>query len=48
MTHGRVQFERTVCLMPVQEYRNGDDRDVGQNRGDDDASPPREVHYTGK
>ncbi len=48
MTYGRMQLERMVRLMAVEENRHRDDGDVRQNERRDDTPPPGEVKYAGK
>jgi len=39
----RVQIERPMGLVTVQEDRHRGDRDVGENEGHDDVAPPWEI-----
>jgi hypothetical protein len=48
MTHGRMQVERMVRLIAMEEHRDRDDGDVGQKEARGDVAPPGEIKYTGK
>ena len=48
MADGRMQIERTVRLMPVQEHRHRDNGDVGQHQGDDHVPPPPQIEDAGE
>src|SRR4030095_13718281 len=48
MTRGRMQVERVVRLMAVEEHRDRDDGNVRQHQAHNHVAPPRKVKYPGK
>jgi hypothetical protein len=48
MTYGRMQVQRTVCLVTVQEDGDRNDRNVSECQCDCRNSPPRQVKHAGE
>jgi hypothetical protein len=48
MADRRVEIQRAMGLMPMQEYRDRDDRRMGQSERDQQMGPPRQIKDTGR
>src|SRR5713101_111058 len=48
MARDRMQAERMVCLMAVQEHCDGDNCDVGQHQRHHYVAPRWQVEYAGQ
>src|SRR4249920_544448 len=45
MTGYRVKIQRAMCLMPMKEYRDRGDREMGQRKRDQYIRPPRQIKH---